>query len=227
MADKRLEEYREYYDARAERYANNPKKHHSYEAESKLRDLFRQYDTLEEIKDHFGSLNIDCAFAKWLDQYEMESGYYESVEDPIRKKCADDILDVVEKYPKTGLSNSSVIDVSSKITEITNHCNNEIYYDETGGKALLDEWKNIDDISVYENAVVPQRYKSEMKRFANDIKKEMRERTELNEKHFKTWSKGRRVNPDLVKENRYRRLMPYSDEDIENHLKNYKEIIKG
>ena len=227
MADKRLEEYREYYDARAERYAGNPKKHHSYEAESKLRDLFRQYDTLEEIKEHFGSLNIDCAFAKWLDQYEMESEYYESVQDPIRKKCADEILEEVEKYPKTGLSNSSVIELSSKITEITNQNNNEIYYDEIGGKALLDEWRHIDEIDVYENAVVPQRYKREMLRFANDIKKEMRERTERNEKQFKTWSKGRRVNPDLVKENRYRRFMPFSDEEIENHLKKYKEIIKG
>lgn len=225
MADKRMEEYRAYYDARVERYANNPKKKHSFEAESNLRDLMYKYDTFEEIKDNLGSLNIDCAFAAWQDQYEMESEYYKEVEDPVRKKCADKILDEVEKYPKTGLSNSSVIDMGSKITEVTNQSNNEIYYDEASGKALLDEWKHLDEIDVYSNAVVPGRYKYYMQKFVSDIKKEMKERNEKNEKYLKAWSKGRRIDPNLAKENRYRRLMPYSDEDIEKQLKKYKEII--
>ena len=89
MADQRLEEYRKYYDARAERYANNPNHIHSYEAEKRLRDVFFQYDTFEEIRDHFGTLNIDCAFALWRDQYEMESRFYESIEEPVRKKGAE------------------------------------------------------------------------------------------------------------------------------------------
>lgn len=227
MADKRLEEYREYYDARAERYANNHNQRHSYEAECHLRDLFRKYDTLEEIKEHFGSLNIDCAFAKWLDQYEMESEYYASVNDPVRKKLADIILAELEKYPKTNLSNSSVIDMSNIITEATNKSNEEIYYDEIGGKALLDEWRHIDDIYVYENAAVPQKYRNEMMKVANDIKKEMQGRVARKEEQFKKWTKGRRINPELVKEERYHRLMPFIDEDIDSHLKKYKEIVKG
>lgn len=227
MADKRMEEYRAYYDARAERYANNPKKKHSYDAESKLRDLMYKYDSFEEIKNNLGSLNIDCAFGKWLDQYEMESEYYGEVQDPVRKKCADEILAKLQKYPTEGRSNSSVIDMSGVITELTNKNNNEIYYDEAGGKALLDEWNHIDEINVYNNAVVPQRYKREMQKTAKNIQKEMFDRVKNNEKYLKTWSKGRPANPDLVKESRYRRLLPYNDAEIESHLNQYKELIKG
>ena len=227
MADKQLEEYRAYYDARAERYANNPKQRHSYDAECKMRDLFYKYDSLDEIKEHFGSLNIECAFAKWLDQYEMESEYYESVQDPIRKKYADTILSEIEKYPKTELSNQSIIDMSSKINEVTNRNNDEVYYDETCGKALLEEWKDIDEIAVYENAVVPQKYKGEMQRIANDIRNEIRERKALHEEKLEAWTKGKHIDPELVKEPRYRRQLPFSDNDIEIQLKKYKEIIKG
>lgn len=227
MADKQLEEYRAYYNARAERYANNPKQQHSYEAECKMRDLFYKYDTLDEIKQHFGSLNIECAFAKWLDQYEMESEYYESVQDPIRKKCADDILSEIEKYPKSALSNQSIIDMSGIITEVTNRSNDEVYYDETGGKTLIEEWKSIDEIAIYENAAVPQKYKSEMQRIANDIKKQIRERIALNEEKFETWTNGKHIEPELVNEPRYRRLVPFSDSEIDSHLKKYNEIIKG
>ena len=227
MADQQLEEYRAYYDVRAERYANNPKQQHSYEAECKMRDLFYKYDTLDEIKQHFGSLNIECAFAKWLDQYEMEGEYYASVQDPIRKKYADDIIAEIEKFLKTELSNQSIIDMSGIITEVTNHSNDEVYYDETGGKALLEEWTAIDEVEIYENADVPQKYKSEMLRIAGDIKRQIRERKALHEEKFETWTKGRHIDPDLVKEPRYRRLMPFSDSEIDGHLKQYKEIIKG
>lgn len=226
MADKNLEEYRAYYDARAERYANNPKKKHSYEAECKIRDLFYKYDSLEEIKEHFGSLNIECAFAKWRDQYEMESEYYESVQDPVRKKCADQILAELENYPKTGLSNSSIIDMSTIIGKITDQNNIDVFYDESGGKALLEEWINIDEIDVDMNAVMPQRYKREFQNRADILKKEMIERAGYKESNFQTWTQGKHLDAELVWEPRYRRLMPFSDADIKENMAKYREFIK-
>ena len=226
MADKKLEEYRAYYDARAQRYADNPKKKHSYEAECKIRDLFYKYDSLEEIKQHFGSLNIECAFAKWRDQYEMESEYYASVQDPVHKKCADQILAEIENYPKTALSNSSILDMSKRIGEITDQNNTEVFYDESSGKALLEEWISIDEIEVDMNAVMPQRYKREFQSRAEILKKEMVERAGNKENNIQTWAKGKQLNLELVWEPRYRRLMPFSDADIKEHMAKYREFIK-
>ena len=157
MADQRLEEYRAYYKARTERYAGNPHRKHSYEAEKKLSDLFDRYDTLEEIGQNLGHLNVDCAFAGERDQYEMESEYYESVQEPVRKKGADDILANLDKY-------TDLNDMMTMVTDQTNKNSVEVMSDEGSGKALLENWKRIDEIDIFNNAVVPAKYKSNMTR---------------------------------------------------------------
>ena len=151
MSDQRLDEYRRYYDARTERYANNPHRRHSYEAEKRLRDLFYRYNTLEEMRDNLGTLNIDCAFAAWRDQYEMESQYYGSVDEPIRKKGADEVLSQLDRH-------TDITEMSSAITDITNRNSVEISTSDASGHALMEAWQQLDAITVLLTAEVPDEY---------------------------------------------------------------------
>ena len=217
MSDQRLDEYRAYYDARTERYANNPNRRHSYEAEGRLRDLFYKYDTLEEIRDHFGTLNIDCAFAAWRDQYEMESQYYESVEQPVRKKGADDILAQLPNH-------TDVTDMGAVITDISNRNNVEIYSDCYSGEALINAWGQLDAITAFTNAEVPDEYKSYMLEQAEEIRQHIRENVQDTEKTMGEWIAGWRMKPETVLQNRHRRQLPYSDADVEQHLEQFKTI---
>jgi len=218
MADQRLEEYRAYYKARTERYAGNPHKKHSYEAEKKLSDLFDRYDTLDEIGQNLGHLNVDCAFAVWRDQYEMESEYYASIQEPIRKKGADQILAELNNH-------SDITDMSTQITDITNKNSVELSADEGSGKALMDNWKQIDEIDIYTNAVVPAKYKSNMMETVAKTKQSIVDDVKSTEEDLGKWVEGWRMKPELTREYRYRHIMPYSDEEIEEHLKKYKSII--
>lgn len=218
MADQRLEEYRAYYKARTERYAGNPHRKHSYEAEKKLSDLFDRYDTLEEIGQNLGHLNVDCAFAGERDQYEMESEYYESVQEPVRKKGADDILANLDKY-------TDLNDMMTMVTDQTNKNSVEVMSDEGSGKALLENWKQIDEIDIYNNAVVPAKYKSNMMEAVANTKKSIVEDVKSTEDTLGKWIEGWRMKPELTREYRYRHIMPYSDEEIEAHLKKFKNII--
>ena len=218
MADQRLEEYRAYYDARAERYANNPNMKHRYEAEKKLANLMHQYDSIEEIGQHLGHLNTDCAFAEWRDQYEMESKYYENVEEPIRKKGADDILSELDKT-------SDITDMMTKITDLTNKNNVEISLDEGSGNALLDQWMMMDGIEIYENAVVPLNYKSRMQEKVQKLKKNILEYVEYEEKKLGEWQNGWKIKPEIALEPRFRYKNPYSDEDIAKRLEEFKKLI--
>lgn len=218
MADQRLEEYRAYYKARTERYAGNPHRKHSYEAEKKLSDLFDRYDTLEEIGQNLGHLNVDCAFAGERDQYEMESEYYESVQEPVRKKGADDILANLDKY-------TDLNDMMTMVTDQTNKNSVEVMSDEGSGKALLENWKRIDEIDIYNNAVVPAKYKSNMMEAVANTKKSIVEDIKSTEDTLGKWIEGWRMKPELTREYRYRLIMPYSDEEIEAHLKKFKNII--
>ena len=219
MADQRLEEYRAYYDARAERYANNPYKKHSYEAEKRLRDLFYQYDTIEEIGAHLGTLNIDCAFAVWRDQYNMESQYYGSIQEPVRKKGADQILAELDRH-------SDITDMSTKINELTNKNSVEISSDSESGKTLLECWKQLDEIDVYSSAEVPDEYRNYMERVVSDNKRAIRETIENSEETMKEWVNGWRLKPEIALEYRYRHLIPFSDDEVERHLQLLKEITK-
>lgn len=212
-----MEEYRAYYDARAERYAGNPYRRHSYEAECKLRDLFYKYDTFEEMTSEAVPLSQACAFAAWRDQYEMESQYYESVQEPVRKKGADQILAQLD-------DNADLTGTMSKITDITNDNSVEITADEGSGKALLDNWSRLDDIEAHLNAEVPNMYKGEMASRAEKIRQELRDTVQDTEKTLGDWQNGWRLRPDTALEPRYRSLIPYSDDEVEQHLRTYKEI---
>lgn len=218
MADQRLEEYRAYYKARTERYAGNPHRKHSYEAEKKLSDLFDRYDTLEEIGQNLGHLNVDCAFATVRDQYEMESEYYESVQEPVRKKGADNILANLDKY-------TDLNDMMTMINDLSNKNSVEISADEASGQALMRNWKQLDEIEVYTNAVVPARYKANMQKVIDDAKKSIIESRDSEEKTIGDWVNGWRMQPELTREYRFRHVMPYSDEEIEGHLKKFRNII--
>lgn len=218
MADQRLEEYRAYYKARTERYAGNPHRKHSYEAEKKLSDLFDRYDTLEEIGQNLGHLNVDCAFAGERDQYEMESEYYESVQEPIRKKGADDILANLDKY-------TDLNDMMTMVTDQTNKNSVEVMSDEGSGKALLENWKSIDEIDIYSNAVVPAKYKSNMMEAVSATKQSIIDDVKSTEDTLGKWIEGWRMKPELTREYRYRHIIPFSDEELEEHLKKFKNII--
>ncbi|MBQ1606823.1 MAG: hypothetical protein II088_08445 [Bacteroidales bacterium] len=218
MADQRLEEYRAYYDARTERYANNPLMKHSYEAEKKLRDLFYRYDNLDEIGQNLGRLNTDCAFATWRDQYEMESEYYESVQEPIRKKGADQILAELDRQ-------SELLDMMNKVNDLTNKNSVEITADEANGKALMENWKQLDKIDIYTKAVVPAKYKPYMQKIVDDEKESIIKSRESVEKTIGDWVEGWRMKPEITLEYRYRHIMPYSDQEIDEHLKKFKNII--
>ena len=218
MADQRLEEYRAYYDARTERYANNPRKKHSYEAERKLSDLFRCYDTLEEIGQNLGRLNIDCAFAATRDQYEMESEYYESMQEPVRKKGADRILAELDRQ-------TELMDMMNMVNDLTNKNSVEVSADEASGNALMNVWKQLDEIEVYTNAVVPARYKANMQEAADEARQSIIETRNNEEQTMREWVGGWRMRPETALEYRYRHLLPYSDQEVEEHLRRLRNII--
>lgn len=218
MSDQRLDEYRRYYDARTERYANNPHRRHSYEAEKRLRDLFYRYNTLEEMRDNLGTLNIDCAFAAWRDQYEMESQYYGSVDEPIRKKGADEVLSQLDRH-------TDITEMSSAITDITNRNSVEISTSDTSGHALMEAWQQLDAITVLLTAEVPDEYRRDMQERAEEIRNHVLKTVQSTEETMRAWVPGWRLKPETALEPRYRRLLPFSDEEVAKHLQQFKAII--
>ena len=113
----------------------------------------------------------------------------------------------------------------NKINDITNKNSVELCADAASGNTLLDDWTLLDEIEVYTNAVVPSKYKNRMQNVIEEAKKCIINSRDNEEKSYQDWINGWHIKPETTKEYRYRHLMPFSDKDIEEHLRKLKNII--
>jgi len=113
MSDSFLEEYKAYYNVRAERYANNPNYKHSYEAERNLSEAMQSCNELKEFKDKIGNLNEKCANALIKDKHLMRKAFYDDLKETVRVKAVDRIL---EKEPGC----QTALDLATMVSEEEN-----------------------------------------------------------------------------------------------------------
>ena len=215
--DNLLEEYKAYYAARAERFADNPNYKFSYEAEKNLSEAMQSCSTLEEFKEKVGNLNELCAIALVKDEAIIEKNFYEKHQEFIRKLAPERIFAKADNY-------DNVMDLISMVTEETNKNSIEISMDEAH-RQLLYDWKLLDNIEVYENAEVPEKYKKEMLETAQESREAIIRNVTDIEKNNESWQAGWRLTPDLITEHRHQRLFPYNDNDLQEQLAKYKSII--
>jgi len=211
-----FEEYKDYYRARAERYAGNPNYKHTYEAEKNLRDAFLSCNKMEEFKTKIGNLNHKCASALTKDKYLMEKSFYEEMKETIRVKAAQRILEKADQY-------DNVSELITMVTEELNKNSIEISMDEANRQFHHDWWLT-DNVEIYENAVVPDEYKQYMAESVNSFKESIRDNVSRLEENNSHWQKGWKLTPDVITEHRHRQRLPYKDEHIEEQLKKYKSI---
>ncbi len=110
------------------------------------------------------------------------------------------------------------------VVEETNKNSIEISMDEANRQMLYD-WILLDEIEVYANAEVPDKYKQYMQESVNEFKEHLIGNVEDIEKNNDSWQSGWRLNPDLIFEHRHRRLFPFKDEDLREMLAKYKSIV--
>lgn len=212
-----LQEYKDYYRVRAERYADNPKYKNSYEAEKKLSDAMQGCSVLEEFKDRLGNLNQLCAVALTKDKYLMEKAFFDEFQEKIRVKAADQILAKADEYKE-------VFDLIQMVTETEGRVMTEISMDEAN-RLFHYMWMFLDRIEIYSQAEVPSQYAGEMKEtvdyYIQSIRDAVKDMHEQNHLYDPTW----KHDPDVNTEYRHRRLLPYKDEHISEMLTRYKQII--
>jgi hypothetical protein len=216
MADNIFEEYKAYYRTRAERYANNSNYRNSYEAESTLRDAFLSCNEMGEFRNKIGNLNYKCSSALLKDKYLMEQTFFNELEEVVRVLAANRILDNVDNY-------DNVMDLMTMIGKEETKCMIEISMD-TANREFHSNWRSMDSIEIYENAVVPDEYKQGMQETANSIRQSIIDSVKRLEENNSHWQAGWKLTPDIIWEHRHRELLPYKDEHIEEQLQKFKSI---
>ena len=219
MSDNLLEEYKAYYATRAEKYAGNPNFPNYYAAEKRLSDAMQSCSVMEEFKDRIGDLNERCASALTKDQYILEQKHFEKHKEIIRALLSKRILEKVDSI-------NNVNDLITMVTEESNKNMIEISLDEAN-RFFVSDWEYVDIAEVYANAVVPDKYKADMQRWATDVRKSISEGAKSMETQMDAFQKGWKLNPDVITEYRHRRLLPFTDEQIREQLERFKKIINA
>jgi len=216
MSDPLLEEYKAYYAVRAEKYAGNPNYALSYEAEKNLSSAMQGCQKLEDFKDALGNLNELCATALIKDEAIMEREHFKKHQENIRIKAS---LETLEKADGC----KDVMDLITMVNEVSNKVSLEITRDEANRQFIYD-WDIMNNIEIYANAEVPDKYKPDMQRWANELRQILADRTRSTTEEMQKWGSGWKINPDLMMEYRHRRLLPYSDEHIRERIAFFKQI---
>ncbi|MDG1332460.1 MAG: hypothetical protein P8P74_09025 [Crocinitomicaceae bacterium] len=212
-----LQAYKDYYRVRAERFADNPNYQHSYKAESNLSAAMQSCNELIEFQDKIGNLNELCANALVKDEHLMEKAFYEKHQEHIRVLAAQRILDKIDQC-------SNVTEVITLVMEEVNKNSLEISMDEAH-REFQGDWFLMDRAEVYENAVVPDKYKAELKSSASEIKAGIIKSNAEAEEEARKFQPDFVMKPELNLEHRHRRLLPYSDAHIQEQLAKYKSLV--
>lgn len=211
-----LQEYKDYYRVRADRYAENNNYKNSYEAEKNLSEAMQGCNILDEFKDRLGNLNHLCAIALTKDKNLMEKAICEELKEPIRGAIPERILEKADQY-------TEVFDLINMVNEENTRGMREITLDEAN-RVFHYCWMMLDRIETYSQAVVPAAYQADMQSSAKYYADRIREIIKETEEQMRLLDPAWEHNPDIIKEYRHRRLLPYRDEHIDEQLSKYKTI---
>lgn len=219
MTESLLQEYKAYYAARANRYADNPDYVNTYRAEMKLSDAMQSCAVLDEFKTKIGNLNDLCAVSLMKDEMILEKKFFEKHQESIRVKASEKILENIDAL-------SEVMALISMVNEVMNKNMIEISIDEAH-RQLMYDWDLIDEAHIYANAVVPDNYKNKMQQLSGDLKKSVKENLAKLTENMHAWQADWKIKPELNLEYRHRRLIPFNGDIIKDQIEKYRNILNS
>ena len=216
MSDVLLDEYKAYYQVRVDRFRDNPKYKNTFAAETELNNAMQSCAELIEFKDKIGDKNEKCAVAVVQDKYLLFKDRYEKMQETVRLSCTNKILDKV-------VDCENVSEVITLVGDLEVKNGIEISMDEAN-RLFHDRWDQMDEIEIYENADVPSKYQDVMDRWASEARQSVLEAVVSEEKNNDAWESGWKLTPQVILEHRHRRLLPYSDEHVNEQLAKFRSL---
>ncbi|MEO7984590.1 MAG: hypothetical protein ABI688_10955 [Bacteroidota bacterium] len=209
-----LEEYKNYYQLRMQRYEGNPDYSNSYESEKAIYEAIASCTLLEEFNDKLGNLNEKNAVALVLDQYAIRLKHYEELQDPIR---AAGCRRIIEKARE--IDNASVL--ITMVNEEENKTSLAVTVDTINPFA---DFGFIERIQIWRDAEIPAKYKDRYGQYAEEEKQNLRDAYDETEKGIGNWHPGWKFDFERLKEEKHRRLLPFPDEVISSYIQTTQTI---
>jgi hypothetical protein len=211
-----LKEYVDYYRVRMNRFEHDADYKNSYLSEKAIFEAIDGSGKLNDFKERLGNLNELNAVALTKDEYKIRLNHYAKIKETVRALGPQRIVARADEY-------NEVFNLMTMIGEEENKNMIEISMDDVS--LFLNAWFMIDQIDIYENSNVPSKYQAERQKYANEMKKNLLERYNDHTNEMRKWQPDWKFNPELIWEERHRRLIPYNDQDVKEKIEQYKKIL--
>ncbi|HWR33096.1 MAG TPA: hypothetical protein VN451_06205 [Chitinophagaceae bacterium] len=209
-----LEDYKTYYQLRMQRYEGNPDYTNSYQSEKAIYEAVASCMALEEFKDKLGNLNEKNASALIIDEYNIRLRHYNEIKEPIR---AEGCKRIIEKAKE-------IDNVSALITMINEEENKTNLAITADTISPFNDCGYLERMQIWETADVPEKYKSRYRQYAEEEKMNLRNAYAETEKNLNNWQPGWKFDFTRIYEERHRRVLPFSDEVINEQINTTKTI---
>ncbi|MBK8953284.1 MAG: hypothetical protein IPM85_14440 [Chitinophagaceae bacterium] len=210
-----LQDYKQYYLLRMKRYEGNPVYSESYFSEKAIYDAVSSCSTLEEFRQKLGDLNEKNAIALIIDEYTIRQTYYLEMNDPIRAEGCSRIIN-------TAKNSSNVTELITLVSEEENKTSLALTADTI---YPFTDSGYLERITVWMEADVPDRYKAQYHKYAEEEKVNLRKAYAETEKEIGNWQPGWKFNFDRINEVRHRRLLPFPDGVTAAYIAATKQIL--
>jgi DNA integrity scanning protein DisA with diadenylate cyclase activity len=214
--DNLLEEYKLYYSVRAKRFENNPNYINSFQTEKELSDTMQSCNTLEEFKIKLDNKNEMCAIALVKDESIIENKFYIKHKETVRKLASERILAKINTVNNTQ-------DLITMVLDEYNKNGIEISMDDAH-KQLLYDWKLLEEYEIYSKAVVPDKYKQDMLKSAEESKETLLKNVAYLEQQNNAWQTGWKINPKIGLEERHISWFPFKPEHVKEQTEKYAKL---
>lgn len=216
----RHQEYIDYYKLRLKKYEGNPLYPNTYASEKALYDAIAGAADLNEFKARLeaGNLANKNANALVKDQETARLKHYREINEPIRAKEPERILEVIDSF-------TQVMDMITATNEIRQKVSLEVSVDGFVDQFYAD-FLVLENLEVERKADVPSSWKGEIEENIRETIADGRELyNETTLPRAREWQADWKLDHEQVWEDRHRRVIPVKDETIRRRIAEHKAYL--
>lgn len=220
MSDEdRLAEYREYYRARAARYAANPNYPATAAAERRLCEAVEAASSMGELMQHAGRLALECGKAMATDQAHARAALYARTAEDVRAQAPAEVLaglagvgDAAALVALTGGAEQRMSQAAS-VDEFTRLWSSSL--------------TTLENVEVWRRARVPDKWRAELDTYAVEALQSERDGWAQIVVAAQQHQPGWRMSDDTARAVRHRRRVPMPDAAFEARLAEHRALVRG